>query len=219
MNVAERPIVEARAVEIRKPAGRVEAVSRRAVDARVQHADVDASGNRGVEFRQQTVGRVLVGETHAVNRRLEPAAGERHSFRAPGEDLDQLRQGQLPGDAGLSVVVAADDERLDARLMEPPQLIDKKARRLHRRLFAVVEVASDQERIDLLRKAEINHDDKGFSRRPADQLRKLGVAQRQRRQRRIEVNVGGVNESDRHGLTGARLRNGQSHAGGPDRGG
>src|ERR1700722_4269940 len=42
MNVAERPIVEACAMEIPKPAGRVEAVSGRAVDARVQRADIDA---------------------------------------------------------------------------------------------------------------------------------------------------------------------------------
>ena len=81
--------------------------------------------------------------------RLEPAAGERHDFRAPGKDLDQLGQGQLPGDAGLRVVVAADDEGLDTRLVEPPQLIDKKARRFHRRLLAVVEVAGDHERVDL----------------------------------------------------------------------
>ena len=75
----------------------------------------------------------------------------------------------------FSVVVAADDEGLDARLVEPPQLIDKKARRLHRRLFAVVEVAGDQERVDLFRKAEIDHGDKGFSRRPANQLRELRI--------------------------------------------
>ena len=67
-------------------------------------------------------------------------------------------------------MIAANDEGLDARLVEPPQLVDKKARRLHRRLFAVVKVAGDQERIDLFRKAQIDHGDKGFSRRPADQL-------------------------------------------------
>ena len=151
-----------------------------------------------------------------MHRDLEPAARERHCFRAPGEDLDRFGQGQLPGDAGLGVVIAANEEGRDARLVEPPQLIGEKARRLHRRLLAVVEVAGDQERVDLFRKAEIDHGDKGFSRRPADQIGEFGIAQRQRRQRRIEVDVGGMNESEGHCLIGARLRNGQSHAGGLD---
>ena len=82
---------------------------------------------------------------------------------------------------------------------EPPQLVGEKPRRLHRRLFAVVKVAGDHERVDLLRQAEINHGDKGFSRRPADQLGELRIAQRQRRQRRIEMDVGGMNELESHG--------------------
>ena len=61
--------------------------------------------------------------------------------------------------------------------------------------------------------AEIDHRDKGFARRAADQLGERRIAQSQRRQRRIEVNVGGMNESESHRLTGARLRNRQSHAG------
>ncbi len=72
-------------------------------------------------------------------------------------------------------MVATDDEGLDARLVEPPQLIDKKTRRLHRSLFAVVKVASDQERIGLFRKAQVDHGDIGFSRRPANQLRELRI--------------------------------------------
>lgn len=87
MNVAERPIVEARAMQIRKPAGRIQAVSWRAVDARVQHANIDASGNRRVELRQQALWRVLLGKTDAMNRRLKPATGEQHRFRAPDETL------------------------------------------------------------------------------------------------------------------------------------
>ena len=116
----------------------------------------------------------------------------------PAKTLTEFGQGQFPGDARLGVVIAANDEGLDARLVEPSQLVGEKARRLHRRLFAVVEVAGDHERVDLLRQAEIDHGDKGFSRRPADQLGQLRIAQRQRRQRRIEVDVGGMNESESH---------------------
>jgi hypothetical protein len=49
---------------------------------------------------------------------------------------------------------------------------------LHRGLPAVVEVVGDQKRVDLLGERR--------------------VAQRERAQRRIAVNVGGVDESERH---------------------
>ena len=173
----------------------------------------------GRNFGKQALGRVLLREADAMHRHLEPAAAERHGLSAPGKDLDRFGQGQLPRDSGLCVVIAANDKGRDARLVEPPQLIGEKPRRLHRRLLAVVEVAGDQQRIDLFRKAEIDHGDKGFSRRPADQISEFRIAQRERRQRRIEVDVGGMNESEGHSLIGARLRNEQSHAHGLDRSG
>ena len=120
----------------------------------------------------------------------------------------------------LGVVIAANDEGLDARLVEPPELVGEKPRRLHRCLFAIVEVAGDHECVDLLRQAEIDHGDKGFSRRPADQLGQLGIAQRQRRERRIEMDVGGMNESESHGPNRALdSEAGEVIAGGPDGGG
>ena len=151
-----------------------------------------------------------------MHRRLEPARTERHGFRAPGEDLDRIGQGQLPGDARLGVVIAANDKGLDARLVEPPELVGEKPRRLHRCLFAIVEVAGDHECVDVLRQAEIDNGDKGFSRRPADQLGQLGIAQRQRRERRIEVDVGGMNELQSHGPDRALdSGSGRSHRGRP----
>ena len=125
----------------------------------------------------------------------------------PAKTLTEFRQGQFPGDARLRVMVAANDKRCDARLVEPSQLIGEKPGRLHRRLLAVIEVAGDQERIHLFRKAQIDHGDKGFSRRPANEIGEFGVAQRQRRQRQIKVDVGCVNESEGHSLIGAKLRN------------
>ena len=80
-----------------------------------------------------------------------------------------------------------------------PQLVGEKARRLHRGLLAVIEVAGDQERVDLLDEAEIDDGREGLARRAADELGKRRLAQRQRAQRRIEMNVGGMNESERHG--------------------
>ncbi len=204
MNVAERPIVEARAVEIGQPAGRVKAMRRRAAEARMHHADVHGPRSRRAELRQEAFWRVLLREAHAMHRDVDPAPRERSRFRAAGEDLHRFGQGQLPRDAGFCVVIAANEEGRDARLVEPSQLIGEKPRRFHRRLLAVVEVAGDQKRVDLFGKAEVDHGDESFSRRPANQTSQFGIAQRERRQRRIEVDVGGVNESEGHGLIGAR---------------
>ncbi len=142
---------------------------------------------------------MLLGEAHAVHDDVEAAARERDRFGATAEHFHQLRQGELPRDAGFCVVVAANDEGPDPRLVQAPELIREKARGLHRGLLAVVEVAGDQERVDLLGKAELDHGGEGFARRAADQLGKRRLAQRQSAQRRIEVDVGGVNESERHG--------------------
>ena len=117
----------------------------------------------------------------------------------PLKTLTEFRQRKLVGDARFRVVIAANDKGPNPGFVQPPQLIGEKAGSLHRGLFAVVEVAGDQESVDLLGKAEINHVGEGFSRRPADQLGKRRLAQRQGAQRRIEVDVGGMNESERHG--------------------
>ena len=47
-------------------------------------------------------------------------------------------------------MVSADDEYLDIRLVKSPELIGEKARRFHRSLFAVVEVAAEHQRLDFL---------------------------------------------------------------------
>ena len=110
----------------------------------MQHADIDGAGRRLAKLRQQALGRVLLGEAHAVDRDVESAGPDRHSVGAAGEHLHGFRQGQFACDAQFGVMVAADDEGRDFGLMQPSQLIGEKARRLHRRLIAVVEVAGDQ---------------------------------------------------------------------------
>ena len=128
---------------------------------------------------------MLLGEAHAVHDDVEAAPRERHRFRASAEHFHRFRQSQLAGDAGFGVVIAANDEGPDLRLVQAAELIREKARGLHRGLLAVVEVAGDQERVDLFGKAEVDDGGKGFARRAADQLGERRLAQRQGAQRRV----------------------------------
>ena len=207
MDVAERPIVEARAMEIGGRAGRVEVVRGRAAEARVQHADIDARRRRGgAELRQQALGRVPAGETDAVNRDVEPAARERHGFRAPGKDLDRIRQGQLPGDARLGVVIAADDEgrdrppraaaAADRRESAPSSSTSVRRRRGRPRSGARRPVPQGRDRSTRRR----------LCASPRRSVRRAPDRAAPASQRRIEVDVGGVDELEGHGLIGARLR-------------
>ena len=168
----------------------------------MQHADIDRALMRGAELRQQTLRRVLLREAHAVHDDVQAAPRKRDRFRAAAEHFHQLRQGEFARNAGLGVVVAANDEGLDPRLVQAAELVREKARGLHRSLLAVVEVAGDQERVDLLSKRELDHGGKGFARRSADHLRKRRLAQRQSAQRRVKVDIGGVNESEGHSFLG-----------------
>jgi hypothetical protein len=87
----------------------------------------------------------------------------------PAEDLHLLGEHQLPGDGRAGVVVAPDDEGADARFREPPQLLRQEAGSLHRRLVAVIKIASQEQRIDLLVEAKIDDADEGMPRGIADQ--------------------------------------------------
>ncbi len=184
-------------------AGRVKVVRGRPAETGVQHADIDGALVGRAELGQQAFGRVLLGEADAMHRDIKPAAAKDDRLCAPGEDLDRFRKRQLPRDARLGVMIAANDENRDPRLVQPPQLVGEKAGGLHRRLLAVVKVAGDHERVDLLRKAEVDDRNESLARRPANEAGKLRLAQRQRAQGRVEVDVGGMNESERHGFSSA----------------
>ena len=198
VDVAERPIRNARPVQVCESAGRVTVMRGRAAKACMQHADVDGAGHRLAELREQALGRMFLGEAHPVDRDVERSRREPHGLGAAGKHRDRLRQRQLAGDARLGVMVAADDEGRDLGFVQPSKLIGEKARRLHRGLLAVVEVAGDQERVHFLGEADIDDRRERPARRAADQVGERRLTQRQRAERRIEVHVGGVDESEAH---------------------
>ena len=92
--------------------------------------------------------------------------------------------------------------------MQPVGLVGKKPGGLHRRLLAVVQVAGEQQGVHLLVEAKVHDADKGATGRVADQVRKRGVAQRERAQRGVQVDVGGVDETEGQFATRRDVRRG-----------
>ena len=95
--------------------------------------------------------------------------------------LRYLRQG---------VVVAPDDEDFDVCGIQAAELLGEKARGLHRGLLAVIEVAGQQERAYLLVEAQVDDTGENLAAGVADEFREPRIAQSERTQRRVEVNIG-----------------------------
>lgn len=76
-------------------------------------------------------------------------------------------------------MVAADDEDTDAGLMQPPDLLGQEPRRLHRGLVAVIEIAGQKQRVDLLVETEVDDAHESTAGRVPDQVGETRIAQRQ----------------------------------------
>ena len=188
-------------MQLRCAAGRVDIVARRAGEAGVQDADIDGVRGRLLEFRQQALRRLWLGEAEAVQDDVQRARTQLHRLGPPAEHLDGRRQDEFLRDARHRIMIAPHLEDLDAGAMQALHLARQEARRLHRGLVAIIEIASDDERVDLLFKAQVDNGDQRPPRGVADQLRKVAVTQSEGAQRRIEVDVGGMDETERHGGT------------------
>ena len=100
-----------------------------------------------------------------------------YSLSLAAEDLHEIRENQLLGYAGRGIVIATDDECLDACLGKPPKLLGQKTCRLHGRLIAVIEIASQKKGVYPLFKAQINDAHKSAPRGIADQRGQIRIAQ------------------------------------------
>ena len=198
VDMAQGPIVETGGMQVGGAGGGIEIVAGCTGKARVHDADIDRTGIGRAVFGQQAIGRLGLGKAHAVDGDIEPAGGVQHDLGLLAEDLDALGQHQFLGDFGQGIVIAADLVDGDARLAQPRQLGGEKARRLHRGLFAIIEIAGDDQRIDLFLEAEIDNGDERLAGGIPDQRREVGIAQRQRAQRRIKVDIGSMNEAKGH---------------------
>jgi hypothetical protein len=125
------------------------------------------------------------------------ALREGDRLRAPAEHFHRLRQSEFARDAGLGAVIAANDEGPDARLINALQLVSEEARRLRRGLLAVVEASTAISSASNC-SARLRSMTAAKAFRLAPPMNSARAAPRQRTQRRIDVNVGGVDESERH---------------------
>ena len=200
VDMAERPIVETARHEIGRAAGRVQVVALGAGETGVQQADVHGALRPRPVFGHEALGRVRLGEAQAMDRHGEIAVCpvDRDGLGLSGEDLDRIGKAEFFGDARQGVVVAPDHEASNAGLVQPPDLLGQEPRRLHRGLLAVVEIPGQQQRVHLLGEAEIDDRHERAPGRVADQIGERRIAQRQRAQRRVEVDVGRVDEAIGH---------------------
>src|SRR5690606_15609205 len=97
-------------------------------------------------------------------------------FSPAAKDMHILWQGQLPGDLRDCVMIAAYDEYVDSRAMQPAHLACQKTRRLHRSLVAIIKIAGEKQRIDALLQAEIDNGLQYLPRRIADQSGNFRIA-------------------------------------------
>ncbi len=198
VNMAERPIVEAGRLEIDKPARSIDIMTGRAVEAGVHQADIDPIGKRRAKLGQQALGRLRSRKAQAMNGDGKTAALDLNDLGATGKHLHRRRQDEFLGDARQGIMIAADDIDGDTGLSKPLHLTGQKPRGLHRRLVAIIEIAGNHQRIDLFGEAQIDDGHERLARGVTNQVGERAVAQGQRAQWRIEVNIGGVNEAESH---------------------
>jgi len=198
VDVAERPIVEAGRLEIDKPARSIDIMTGRAVEAGVHQPDIDPIGKRRAKLGQQALGRLRSRKAQAVHGDRKATALDLNGLGATGKHLHRRRQDEFLGDARQGIMIAADDVDRDIRLSKPLHLTGQKPRGLHRRLVAIIKIAGNHQRIDLFGEAQIDDGHERLARGVTNQVGERAVAQGQRAQWRIEVNIGGVNEAESH---------------------
>ena len=122
-----------------------------------------------------------LGEAEPVNRDGQTSGMvEGDSVRLSSEHLHAFRKGQLLCYFGKRVVISTDDEDFDAGLVQSADLLRQKSSGLHRCLFAVVEVAREDQPVYALGKTKIDDVDESTARGIANQFGQLRTAERER---------------------------------------
>lgn len=94
---------------------------------------------------------------------------------AAGEDRHVLRQSQLTRDHSLGIVVALDNENSNIRPVQANHLLTKKQTGMEVLPVAIVDVASEEDEIDVLGQCFVYHPLKRAARRGAQALHGCAV--------------------------------------------
>jgi hypothetical protein len=93
MDMAERPIVEAGAIEVGDRAGRIAIVARGAGEAGMQQRDIGEPLDRRLELRQQAFGRMGLGKADSVD--CDAARFKQDGLGPAAKQLDAVGKRQI----------------------------------------------------------------------------------------------------------------------------
>ena len=195
MNVTERPIIIALGDEVIECAGCVVRMSVHAAHASVQNADIEEAVDRVWIGGGEVVGDIAQPEALAMKRHAKLLKHECLRFTR-GKHLDALGHAQTPRDLAFRIVVAVKDEGRDVRFRKAANLAGEEQPGLIVAPIAIIEIACDHHKIDLLINRFGDEIVESLPRRRTNALDGRPVIPREPPQRTIEVNVCGVNETE-----------------------
>ena len=168
-------------------------MTRLAVEAGVQHADVEQLRVPLRIATREILGDRTSGESLAVNGDAE--LFDNHALcTARRKGCDILRQAQAPGDLAGGIVVAGGNQNRNGGSVQPLHLPDEIESGVVVAPVAVKKVAGKQHEIDLLGERQLDKILEGPSRGAADLLDGRALVTLQAAQWTVEVAVGGMDE-------------------------
>ena len=205
VDMAQRPIIIAKAFEVLDAAGSVGFMSARTVERGVQQADIEPA------FAPRRIGRDEV----RIDQPLRKAPTVQRD--AQGLDLEGTRVargknpralgiGQRPRHQAFGVVIALDDEGGDSRALQTAQLAGEKQAGRHVLPIAVENIAANQQESGLRGDGLVDQRLDRSPPRPREASRDGGVLAAKAGERTVDMEIGGVKEGELHEKDGSGAR-------------
>ena len=169
-----------------------------AIQTGVHHSDVEGPRQRRRITRQQAFRHSTFSKRDAVNGDAMATHFKPFGSWLGAEDMAKRRRFKLLADLGCSVVISAQDKGANAGLRQSDQFLLQKTRSLCRGLRPVPQVTCNQQSIYTFGQAQINDARQSRATGNTDLGCKVGVAQSQGDQRRVQMQISGVNKSECH---------------------
>src|SRR5665213_1658051 len=149
MNVTKRPIIIALGDEVIECAGCIVRMAVHATHACMQNADIENPVDRVWIGGGAVVGNISLPETLAMKRNAKFLKHECLRLTR-GKYLDAFGHAQAPRDLAFRIVVAVEDEGRDFRFREAAHLAGEEQPSLIDAPIAIIKIACDHDKIDLL---------------------------------------------------------------------